>query len=274
MSAATLAGTAGHGAAWRRAGTRGGARAARPADRAGRAVPPAAALRGSHARRADRRTASRRPRRHRRRDPAGRGRVPPAPHAARAARRRHRLRDAALFSFLGLAAGATRAGPAAAVLRRSAHGSGRPRDRASRVPAGRVPAADGRRRPATRSRRSIRRPKACSRGDCARSRTSRSACSRGARSSTTCRAGVLDAFELPPLEAAVRYVHRPPPDADVAQLAEGRHPAQRRLAFEELLAHQLSLRLLRQAADHDRAWPLPRRHRPRPIAVWRGCRSA
>jgi ATP-dependent DNA helicase RecG len=72
-------------------------------------------------------------------------------------------------------------------------------------------------------------------------------------------AGVLDAFDLPPLEDAVRFVHRPPPDADVAQLTEGRHPAQRRLAFEELLAHQLSLRLLRQAADKDRAWALPRR---------------
>jgi len=57
--------------------------------------------------------------------------------------------------------------------------------------------------------------------------------------------GVLDAFDLPPLELALRYVHRPPPDANVAELEEGRHPAQRRLAFEELLAHQLSLRLLR-----------------------------
>jgi ATP-dependent DNA helicase RecG len=72
-------------------------------------------------------------------------------------------------------------------------------------------------------------------------------------------AGLLDAFDLPTLEEAVRYVHRPPPDADVAQLTEGRHPAQRRLAFEELLAHQLSLRLLRQAADRDHAWGLPRR---------------
>ena len=71
-------------------------------------------------------------------------------------------------------------------------------------------------------------------------------------------AGVLDAFELPSLEAALRYVHRPPPDADVAQLAAGRHPAQRRLAFEELLAHQLSLRLLRQAAARDLGWSLPR----------------
>jgi ATP-dependent DNA helicase RecG len=70
--------------------------------------------------------------------------------------------------------------------------------------------------------------------------------------------GVLDAFDLPPLEAALRYVHRPPPDADVAELLDGRHPAQRRLAFEELLAHQLSLRLLREATDRDRARALPR----------------
>ena len=69
--------------------------------------------------------------------------------------------------------------------------------------------------------------------------------------------GVLDALHLPTLEAALRYVHRPPPDADLALLDEGRHPAQRRLAFEELLAHQLSLRLLRQAADRDACWPLP-----------------
>ena len=72
-------------------------------------------------------------------------------------------------------------------------------------------------------------------------------------------ADVLGMVGLPSLEAALRYVHRPPPDADLAALDAGRHPAQRRLAFEELLAHQLSLRLLRQAADRDDAWPLPRR---------------
>jgi len=71
--------------------------------------------------------------------------------------------------------------------------------------------------------------------------------------------GVLDALRLPTLEAALRYVHRPPPDAHIDLLNEGRHPAQRRLAFEELLAHQLSLRLMRQAADRDAAWPLPGR---------------
>jgi ATP-dependent DNA helicase RecG len=64
---------------------------------------------------------------------------------------------------------------------------------------------------------------------------------------------------LPSLEAALRYSHRPPPDADIELLNAGRHPAQRRLAFEELLAHHLSLRLLRQASDRDDAWPLAAR---------------
>jgi len=70
---------------------------------------------------------------------------------------------------------------------------------------------------------------------------------------------VLGMVGLPSLEAALRFVHRPPPDADIELLDAGRHPAQRRLAFEELLAHQISLRLLREAADRDDAWPLPRR---------------
>jgi len=61
---------------------------------------------------------------------------------------------------------------------------------------------------------------------------------------------------LPPLGAALGYVHRPPPGADLAPLAAGRHPAQRRLAFEELLAHQLSLRQLREEIRADAAWPL------------------
>ena len=51
---------------------------------------------------------------------------------------------------------------------------------------------------------------------------------------------VLDPLKLPPLRAALDFVHRPPPDADTDLLATGRHPMQRRLAFEELLAHQLT----------------------------------
>ena len=53
-------------------------------------------------------------------------------------------------------------------------------------------------------------------------------------------------WQLPPLNDAVRYLHRPPVDANQTQLLEGYHPAQRRLAFEELLAHHLSLLKLRQ----------------------------
>ena len=45
------------------------------------------------------------------------------------------------------------------------------------------------------------------------------------------------------LSEALQYVHRPPLDADVGQLLEGRHAAQARLIFEELLAHHLSMQL-------------------------------
>ncbi|OUR72000.1 ATP-dependent DNA helicase RecG [Methylophaga sp. 41_12_T18] len=48
------------------------------------------------------------------------------------------------------------------------------------------------------------------------------------------------------LTDALRYVHQPPPDVDVQQLLERTHPTQRRLAYEELLAHQVSMRQLRQ----------------------------
>jgi len=69
-------------------------------------------------------------------------------------------------------------------------------------------------------------------------------------------AELLRDLGLPSLAAALVYVHRPPPGADLAPLDAGRHPAQRRLAFEELLAHQLSLRLLRREIRADAAWPL------------------
>jgi ATP-dependent DNA helicase RecG len=62
--------------------------------------------------------------------------------------------------------------------------------------------------------------------------------------------------QLPSLRDALSYVHRPPADAPVDLLLSGRHPAQRRLAFEELLAHQLSLKLLRRRIQSDPGWPL------------------
>jgi ATP-dependent DNA helicase RecG len=67
---------------------------------------------------------------------------------------------------------------------------------------------------------------------------------------------LLADLHLPSLAAALAYVHRPPPGADLFQLTAGQHPAQRRLAFEELLAHQISLRLLRREIRADAAWPL------------------
>jgi len=48
------------------------------------------------------------------------------------------------------------------------------------------------------------------------------------------------------LADALRFLHQPPATAPVDQLSRGTHPAQQRLAFEELLAHHLSLLRLRQ----------------------------
>jgi len=61
---------------------------------------------------------------------------------------------------------------------------------------------------------------------------------------------------LPSLREAVLLLQRPPPDIALSALAEGQHPAQQRLAFEELLAHQLSLRQLRVAMTRHPAPPL------------------
>jgi len=69
-------------------------------------------------------------------------------------------------------------------------------------------------------------------------------------------ASVLADSQLPTLREALQYVHRPPADAPVDLLLDWRHPAQRRLAFEELLAHQLSLKLLRRRIQSDPGWPL------------------
>ncbi len=52
---------------------------------------------------------------------------------------------------------------------------------------------------------------------------------------------------------ALETVHTPPPGEDVTALADGSHPACRRLAFEELLAHQLAMVRLRRLARRHRA---------------------
>src|SRR5690606_35271105 len=67
---------------------------------------------------------------------------------------------------------------------------------------------------------------------------------------------LLEPLGLPTLRDALLTVHRPPRDVDVGALLAGTHPAQRRLAFEELLAHHLGLRRKRIALQQHRATPL------------------
>ena len=69
-------------------------------------------------------------------------------------------------------------------------------------------------------------------------------------------AQILAPLNLPSLKDALAYMHRPPRGARLEELAAGRHPAQRRLAFEELLAHHLGLKLTKHAVQSDPAWSL------------------
>jgi len=67
---------------------------------------------------------------------------------------------------------------------------------------------------------------------------------------------LLTKLNFTDLVSALHYVHRPPPDADVRALEAGVHPSQQRLAFEEMLAHHLSLRRVRLRARRLQAEPL------------------
>ena len=58
------------------------------------------------------------------------------------------------------------------------------------------------------------------------------------------------AYSLP---QALRLLHNPPPGTALNLLAEGEHPAQQRLATEELIAHNLSLLKLRQQVQQQQA---------------------
>ncbi len=58
------------------------------------------------------------------------------------------------------------------------------------------------------------------------------------------------------LPEALRTLHRPPPTLQLSDLESGKHPAQRRLILEELLAHNLSMLALRAGAQRFHAQPL------------------
>ncbi len=64
---------------------------------------------------------------------------------------------------------------------------------------------------------------------------------------------IRQSFSLPPLDDAIRFLHHPTTDANLEQLRAGAHPAQYRLSFEELMAHQLSLIGKKIKAKEDKA---------------------
>ena len=72
-------------------------------------------------------------------------------------------------------------------------------------------------------------------------------------------ASLLQQHAFPTLKDALSFVHRPPPDAPVDVLMEGEHSSQKRLVFEELLAHRLSLLDLKRAFQIQEALPLDKK---------------
>lgn len=70
---------------------------------------------------------------------------------------------------------------------------------------------------------------------------------------------LLPAELLPPpldqwqLAQALAYLHSPPADAPVRPLQEGVHPAQQRLAFEELVTHHLTMLCARERVQEQHA---------------------
>ncbi|MFX4227504.1 MAG: ATP-dependent DNA helicase RecG [Porticoccaceae bacterium] len=56
-----------------------------------------------------------------------------------------------------------------------------------------------------------------------------------------------------PLRQALLYLHRPPVDAPVNMLLTGQHPYQKKIVFEELVAHQLSMLLARNRSKAKQA---------------------
>ncbi|MFN7287544.1 MAG: ATP-dependent DNA helicase RecG, partial [Burkholderiales bacterium] len=63
----------------------------------------------------------------------------------------------------------------------------------------------------------------------------------------TLRPRCVQDLQLPTGVQALRCLHQPDPHQDLAALEDGTHPARLRLAFEELLAQQMSLRRAREA---------------------------
>ena len=59
------------------------------------------------------------------------------------------------------------------------------------------------------------------------------------------------------LAAAIAFLHNPPPNAELSQIRDGNHPAQLRLAQEELIAHQLTVQGVRDSERRHKAPSIP-----------------
>ncbi|MCW5589633.1 MAG: ATP-dependent DNA helicase RecG [Legionellales bacterium] len=67
---------------------------------------------------------------------------------------------------------------------------------------------------------------------------------------------IRDEFQLIDLISALNVIHAPAIDQSIELLNQGKHPAQVRLIFEELLVHQLSLLRLRQLLQTHHSAPM------------------
>jgi ATP-dependent DNA helicase RecG len=66
-------------------------------------------------------------------------------------------------------------------------------------------------------------------------------------------AAIAKQYSFPDLQQAIQLLHHPPPETSLALLEQCKHPAQQRMIFEELLAHQLSLVKLRQRVQKQQS---------------------
>ncbi len=64
---------------------------------------------------------------------------------------------------------------------------------------------------------------------------------------------LIQRYGLEELKAAIQLVHRPPTDMPLAWQGAGMNPGQKRLAFEELLTHRLSMRRFKLHSNQETA---------------------
>lgn len=73
-------------------------------------------------------------------------------------------------------------------------------------------------------------------------------------------ASLCERLNFPDLKDAINWIHRPPSDVSITMLMDETNPARQRLVFEELLAHQISMKQLRSRAQKHRAPVIEGKH--------------